>query len=57
MAKKQKLEEIGFCDFSCKFAEPDKYVPGCHTINPIYCKKKKRIVAKSMPCEDYELRN
>lgn len=50
-----------FCDLQCKYAEwPDKLTDGsktCRTFIGIWCKKKKKIVHKNLPCPDKVLRS
>ncbi len=53
MTRRKNKLEVKFCDVNCKFAKFSKYVPGCHTYNPIDCKKKGHEVPQGLPCTDY----
>jgi hypothetical protein len=47
-----------FCDMRCKYAKfagGKNDGAGCRTFVAVFCDKKKRTVAKNMPCEEKEL--
>jgi hypothetical protein len=51
-----------FCDLACKFAQlpQEKGLDGsgsCRTFLALYCKRKKRVVAKNLPCNQKVLKS
>lgn len=46
------MKKEKYCDYSCKYADAEKLVPACWTMNPIYCKKYKKIHLKCAKCLD-----
>jgi hypothetical protein len=54
-------DPLKFCDLLCKFAEIPKEegVDGsrsCRTFIALYCRKKKMLVHKNLPCRDKVMR-